>query len=45
MNESKLCIANTKSFEVKPQFGHHIDSKYDRLLLNFLDLLRICFNM
>ena len=34
MNQSMFSIAYTKSFDVKPQFDRHFDSKSYRILLN-----------
>ena len=39
MNQSMSSSAYTKSFEVKPQFDHHFDSKSYRILLNVTILL------
>ena len=45
MKKSKLGIAYTKSFELKPEFAHHFDSNFEWLLLNSIDLLRKCFDL
>ena len=39
LNQSMSSSAYTKSFEVKPQFDHHFDSKSYRILLNATILL------
>ena len=45
MNQSMFFITYTKSFEVKPQFDRHFDSKSYRILLNATILLRRCFGL
>ena len=39
MNQFMFSIAYTKSFDVKPQFDHHFDSKSYRIHLNAMILL------
>ena len=39
MNQSMFSIAYTKSFDVKPQFDRHFDSKSYQILLNAMILL------
>ena len=45
MNQSMFSIAYTKSFEVKPQFDRHFDSKSYRILLNDTILLPRYFDL
>ena len=45
MNQSMSSSAYTKSFEVKPQFDHHFDSKSYRILLNTTILLLRYFGL
>ena len=45
MNQSMFSIACTKSFEVKPQFDRHFDSKFYRILLNATILLLRYFGL
>jgi len=41
--ESKYDITYIKFLELKNGLDHHSGSKYERFLLEFTDLLRICF--
>ena len=45
MNQSMFSIGYTKSFEVKPQFNRHFDSKSYRILLNATILLLRYFGL
>jgi hypothetical protein len=45
MTQSLMSIDYTKSFGVKPQIGHHFDSKFDWIILNSMKLPRRSFGL